>query len=175
MRFFLTYNSRVGDAFKAVSDSASREHLRNFPVRIRNDSEPIALRQSLERLARVRTYLAPVRRHACERNQLGMQDFIGEAQLVQQMRVVNVPESMVHRCVLLKRIEFALRLAFNFHQKIEGRKYLSFVQWPQYDCMIQEQQRISNVKKDGLKGHVFSVSWGAQSPSRALFEWKHSS
>src|SRR5947209_15800845 len=117
MRLFLAHDSRVGNTFKTVSDSASREHLPNFPVRIRNDSEPIALRQSLEHLARVRTYLAPVRRYARERNQLRMQDFIGEAKLVQQMRVVNMPESMVHRCVCAEANQIRVSSGVQFPPK----------------------------------------------------------
>src|SRR6266446_3446972 len=161
MRFFLANDSRVSDGFEKITDFAEGQDLCNFSISIGDHAQTVVSCEPQQYLARVRADVTPVSRYPGASDKVNTNRFVGQTKFVQQVRIVDIPESVIYCGVfLLQRIEFVFSFPFKSLQQVAGRKDPALMERIQHHFVIGEKKRVPHIKEKRLDRHASSVSRG---------------
>jgi len=130
------------------------ENVGNLSIGVGNHCQSVFRSQTEKYLACVRPDITPIRGNTRAGNEFVTDRFIGYRQPVEQLRVVDLPETVVHRgIVFLQSVELVLGLPLDFVKKFIRREDSPLMQRTQHRLAVGEQESVANVEKKRLDRH----------------------
>src|ERR1700693_4488261 len=151
MRLFMSYQARICDVQETVRYLKTFQKNSNLTVGIGNDSDPVSLSNPLENFACARTYRSPIGRNSRGSDQSVADSVRWQTKIFEQMRVEEMPESLVHRTPLLQDgVELFFCPALNAVQLLWARHDVALVKWSAYSLPIGKEKGVADVEEDCL-------------------------